>query len=85
MGAVHNWTWTFISIGIIAADVAQHLTFSIVKKDYTPGIATTALYVIYVVYFLNQRQIGIGVDDLLAWIAMAVGAAFIGNRGRFAG
>ena len=77
LGAVHNWTWIFISIGIIAADVAQHLTFSIVKKGYTPGVASTALYVIYVVYFLNQRQVGIGLDNPLAWIATAVGAAFI--------
>ena len=49
LGAVHNWTWIFISIGIIAADVAQHLTFSIAKKGYTPGVAPLPFTIIYAI------------------------------------
>jgi Protein of unknown function with HXXEE motif len=74
LGVTYNWTWIFISIGIIAADVAQHLTFSAVKKSYTPGVATIILYIIYIVYFLSQRQVWAWLGEPLSWVALAVGA-----------
>ena len=77
LGVTYNWTWIFISIGIIAADVAQHLTFSAVKKSYTPGVATVILYIIYIVYFLSQRQVWTWLGEPLSWVTLAVGAAFI--------
>jgi drug/metabolite transporter (DMT)-like permease len=77
LGVTYNWTWIFISIGIIAADVAQHLTFSAVKKSYTPGVATIILYIIYIVYFLSQRQVWTWLGEPLSWVTLAVGAAFI--------
>ena len=46
--------WTpaiLIAVGFITADLIQHAVFSIARRRYTPGIATSALYLLYVLYF----------------------------------
>ncbi|MFQ5616468.1 MAG: HXXEE domain-containing protein [bacterium] len=77
-GAWVDGRWILIAVGILTADLLQHALFSISKKNYTPGVATSFLYLVYVVYFFSLDELQIPVDDLWAGIAMAVGAAFIG-------
>jgi Protein of unknown function with HXXEE motif len=76
-GASRDARWIFIAIGIITADLAQHATFSIKTKGYTPGVATSAAYFVYVVYFFSRPEIQGLWHDPFAWGAMALGAAFI--------
>jgi hypothetical protein len=65
-------------VGIVTADLVQHAVFSIGKRSYTPGVATSVLYLVYVVYFFVQEELRrlVGLD--WAWVAVVGGAAFIG-------
>jgi hypothetical protein len=67
-----------IAVGIVTADLLQHAVFSIGKRSYTPGVATSVLYLVYVVYFFVQEELRslVGLD--WAWVAVVGGAAFIG-------
>jgi hypothetical protein len=40
-----------IAVGFVTADTIQHSVFSIARRSYTPGIATSVLYLGYVLYF----------------------------------
>lgn len=76
-GSVLDGRWILVAVGIIMADLVQHTTFSIVKRAYTPGIATCALYLVYLVYFFTQVDPYAPTGDVPAWLAMATGASFI--------
>jgi hypothetical protein len=77
-GAWLDGRWTLIAVGIVTADLVQHAVFSIGKRSYTPGVATSVLYLVYVVYFFVQEELRrlVGLD--WAWVAVVGGAAFIG-------
>ncbi len=74
-----NWLLLF-PVGIITADVVQHMTFSAVKRGYTPGAATSALYLVYVINFF----VGVGQqlldDPEWGWVVLAVGMAVIAGN-----
>jgi hypothetical protein len=77
-GAWRSPRLILIAVGIIAADLVQHAIFSISKGKYTPGVATSALYLLYVVYFFSRedgrRLLTPGWGGL---VALAAGASFI--------
>ncbi|MCI0560092.1 MAG: HXXEE domain-containing protein, partial [Nitrososphaera sp.] len=72
-----NALFILVVVGFVTADLVQHAVFSIVRRQYTPGIATSALYFVYIVYFvlseLPRLQFGLG------WTlgTMALGASFL--------
>jgi hypothetical protein len=66
-----------VAVGFIAADLVQHAGFSIAKRGYTPGVATSALYLAYVVYFFSHAELRYVLNDPWAWVALAVGAGGI--------
>ncbi|NIQ04497.1 MAG: HXXEE domain-containing protein [Candidatus Korarchaeota archaeon] len=69
-----KWSFlTWIAIGFITADLIQHGIFSIARRKYTPGVATSLLYLIYVSYVMARSEFG-GLNER-ALIAMALGAA----------
>ena len=79
-GAVYDARVIFIAVGTMAADLVQHAVFSIGKKGYTPGVATSAAYLAYVVYFFGHAELQHLLNDPLAWVGMAAGAAFIAGN-----
>jgi hypothetical protein len=80
LGAGYDARWIFIAIGIITADLVQHAVFSLGKKGYTPGVATSAVYFVYVVYFFSQPDLRGLLGDPLAWAALGLGALFIAGN-----
>lgn len=40
-----------LAVGFVTADTIQHTVFSIAKRSYTPGIATSVLYMGYILNF----------------------------------
>lgn len=69
--------WIIIAVGILAADVAQHALFSFAKKRYTPGVATSVLYLGYVIYIFAAGGVRLtGLD----WLALAAGGTFIAGN-----
>ncbi|MFQ5740500.1 MAG: HXXEE domain-containing protein [Acidobacteriota bacterium] len=68
----------WVAVGFITADVIQHGVFSIGRRKYTPGIATSALYFMYVLYFFARSDLrGLNESLKLGWAlgGMALGAA----------
>lgn len=66
-----------IAVGFITADLIQHAVFSIVRRAYTPGIATSALYLIFVVYFtvvVVEFQFGL---RILGFMALGAGGLLL--------
>jgi hypothetical protein len=62
-----------IAVGFVTADTIQHSVFSIVKRSYTPGIATSLLYMGYVLYFY-LFQLKLAAQDLgMGWTLMYTG------------
>jgi hypothetical protein len=61
----------YVAVGFISADVVQHAIFSLVRGRYTPGVATSALYLAFVVHVVRQVE----AFDACVLGAMAVGAA----------
>ncbi len=59
-----------IVVGFIMADLIQHAVFSIGRRKYTPGVVTSALYFIYVIYFLTRFEL-----QGLHLVGMVLGAA----------
>ncbi len=57
-------------ITFIMADLIQHAVFSIGRRKYTPGVVTSALYFIYVIYFLTRFEL-----HGFHLVGIAVGAA----------
>ncbi|MGD2090309.1 MAG: HXXEE domain-containing protein [Candidatus Aminicenantes bacterium] len=55
-----------IAVGFVTADTIQHTVFSIARRSYTPGIATSVLYMGYVLNFylvevkLAAQDLGMG-------------------------
>ncbi|HYU35391.1 MAG TPA: HXXEE domain-containing protein [Thermoanaerobaculia bacterium] len=80
MGARLDARWILIAVGIITADLVQHSIFSIKMRKYTPGVATSALYLLYVIFFFGQEELRSHVYRDWAWAALAVGAAFIAGN-----
>ncbi len=76
-GTMIDGRWMLVAVGIVMADLVQHATFSIVKRAYTPGIATCALYLVYLVYFFARVDPYAPTGDVPAWLAMATGASLI--------
>jgi hypothetical protein len=66
-----------VAVGFIAADMIQHAGFSIAKRGYTPGVATSALYLVYVVYFFGHAELRHLLSEPWSWLALAVGAGGI--------
>ena len=69
-----HWLFMF-PVGIILADVVQHVIFSVVKRGYTPGIITTFLYLAYLIVFFagaGEQILGSGWTWLLSVAGMAV-------------
>ena len=80
LGSLFDGRWILVGLGIVTADIVQHALFSLGMKRYTPGLATCALYLVYIAYFLAQCPVPGLADDVWAWAAMAAGAAFIGGN-----
>ncbi|MGH6924906.1 MAG: HXXEE domain-containing protein [Propylenella sp.] len=76
-GALFDGRWILVALGIVTTDIVQHAIFSAAKRGYTPGVATSALYLASVVWFFAQPQLRGLVDGPLAWVALAAGAAVI--------
>lgn len=64
-------------VGFIAADVIQHGTFSIVRRKYSPGVATSALYLLFVGLFLRSDSVRFDASTLTA---MTIGAAALAGN-----
>jgi hypothetical protein len=79
-GALHSGLWILIALGIITADVVQHFAFSIGTKGYTPGVATSVLYLGYIIYFFSRPETDGLLSGWLAWLAFAVGLLFIASN-----
>jgi hypothetical protein len=77
MGHWLDTRWILIAVGIITADFIQHTLFSFVKRGYTPGVATSVFYLLYIVYLFVQEERSLGGLD---WVALLGGAAFIGGN-----
>src|SRR5262245_52238215 len=67
----------FAVVGFIATDVVQHGTFSIVRGKYSPGVATSLLYLLFVVWFVRTPPDPI---DTTSMVAAAVGAAALAGN-----
>jgi hypothetical protein len=76
-GALVDARLILVAVGFVAADLVQHAGFSIAKRGYTPGVATSALYLVYVVYLFSHAELRYLLNDPLAWVALAVGAGGI--------
>jgi hypothetical protein len=80
LGAMIDARCILVAVGIITADLVQHAVFSFAKSKYTPGVATSALYFAFVLYFLGRRELRSLMYLDRAWLAMAVGFAFIAGN-----
>ncbi len=80
MGALKEARLFLVPMGIITADLVQHAVFSIAKGKYTPGVATSALYLLFVVYFFGREELRSLVYLDWAWLGMATGVAFIAGN-----
>jgi len=78
LGSIQWSGLMWVVVGFIIADLVQHSVFSLVRRKYSPGVATSVLYLIFVIYFF-----GFEVEEVittLEWGAMALGAALlVGN------
>lgn len=78
LGALVDPRWILIGVGILATDALQHLLFSAKTRRYTPGFATTFLYLAFLLYFVLLGPLrNVGALDSSAWAALGVGAVFI--------
>jgi uncharacterized protein with HXXEE motif len=72
--------WTplmYVVVGFITADVVQHVSFSVFRSKYTPGVATSVLYLSFVIWFVRTSPDPFGAASL---VAAAIGAAaLVGN------
>jgi len=67
----------WVVVGFITADLIQHNVFSYVRRKYSPGVATSVLYMLFVIFFL---RFGSGKVNIIEWVAMGYGATFlVGN------
>lgn len=70
----------WVAVGFIIADLIQHSVFSIGCRKYTPGVATSAFYLIYAIYFFAYSDLGkMGERVRPEWavVSLAVGASGI--------
>jgi len=65
----------WVVVGFIIADLIQHSVFSLVRRKYSPGVATSVLYLIFVIYFLGSEA-GETITNVKLG-AMALGAALL--------
>lgn len=79
-GALFDPRWILLAVGVISADLVQHSIFSVRERAYTPGVATCAIYLIYLAVFFGQGELRDLLELPLAWEALALGAAFIGGN-----
>lgn len=78
LAGAFNIIFILVAVGFVTADLVQHAIFSISKRQYTPGVATSVLYLGYVVYFdffeLSRLHIRF---DWTTLVFMALGAGII--------
>ena len=67
----------FAVVGFIAADVVQHGAFSIGRGQYSPGVATSVLYGLFVIWFVRSPPHPI---DATSMAAAGVGAAALAGN-----
>lgn len=83
-GARLDGRWILVAVGIVAADLLQHSIFSVSKLAYTPGIVTSAVYLVYVGYFFADKERRTLASGTWGWAALASGALFIGGNHLYA-
>lgn len=63
-----------MAVGFVTADTIQHAVFSIARRSYTPGIATSVLYMGYVLYFylfeLKTAAQDLGMGRTLVYVGL---------------
>ncbi|MFQ5640670.1 MAG: hypothetical protein ACE5IR_22040, partial [bacterium] len=67
-----NLIW--VAVGFITADLIQHGVFSLGRRKYSPGVATSALYLIFVVYFFLTELGGVN-ENVNPLLPLAIGTA----------
>ena len=77
LGVTHDGRWILISVGIIIADIVQHVAFSVGARGYTPGIATSVLYLALIVFFFSGSVWRALLSAPLGWLALIAGMLFI--------
>ena len=80
LGALKDARLLLVPVGIITADLAQHAVFSIAKGKYTPGVATSVLYLLFVVNFFGSEELRSLVYLDWAWLALVAGVAAIAGN-----
>lgn len=77
LGAFRTAEFILVAVGVVTADLIQHFVFSIVRRQYSPGVATSPLYLVYVLYFsfFELPQLTIGLERIL-WY-MIIGASLL--------
>jgi phosphatidylglycerophosphate synthase len=76
-GVLVHAFWTWLALGIIAADLSQHAARSIRVRAYPPGIATGAFLVVYILAFVGGSLSGPSWAQPSSWGALAIGIAFV--------
>lgn len=79
-GTLYSGRLMLVALGIVAADVIQHFAFSTRTKGYTPGVATSVLYLGYLIYFFSRPDTAGLLSGVWAWLPFALGLlAIAGN------
>jgi phosphatidylglycerophosphate synthase len=76
-GVLVHAFWTWLALGIIVADLAQHAARSIRVRAYTPGVATGAFLAVYILAFVGGSLSEPSWARPSAWGAMVIGIAFV--------
>jgi phosphatidylglycerophosphate synthase len=76
-GVLVHAFWIWLALGIVAADLAQHAARSIRVMAYTPGIATGAFVVVYVLAFVGGSLSEPSWAQPSSWGALVIGIAFV--------
>jgi hypothetical protein len=69
--------WLWLGLGMIAADVAKHVTSSLSARAYTPGLGTSVAYLVYGAWLLGQSLHQGLAHELSDWGAMVIGIVFV--------
>jgi hypothetical protein len=76
-GVLIDEFWLWLALGIVGADFAQHAASSIRIRAYTPGVATGAFLLVYLLYFIADSAAQASWEKPSAWGAMVIGIAFV--------
>jgi hypothetical protein len=69
--------WLWLGLGMIAADVAKHVTSSLSARAYTPGLGTSIAYLVYGAWLLGQSLHQGLPQEISNWGAMVIGIGFV--------